>query len=678
AGECPAERRVWNVFRFTLNFLFDPISRFQCHALSLAKNKILLIPPPKVPCCLFVSSQLFLDLTTRQHNDTAARSGSPSSLPLFSPPTFPTGLQPTHQTHIFMIVANHLQPSVMLKSSPRANPGYIPYPSTDKGSKQSYGTASVSGSTVSTSEDGSQSPRNMSFAPVYVSAAATPSHNDMVAYEDFAEEYAVIDDLYEIYGDEGDNEYIDAELTFQRREAALRELYDTERQYVKRLRLLQDVFLNPLRAAIKHQANRSFLSGKIICTEAEINLIFGNLEQILNLHQSLLKGLQERFQIWGPTQIISDVFFNLHPYLKMYNVYLKNYTTAVITVERLVKTNPFKKWLESASEDPTLEGITLVKLLEYPLYRIPRYKDLIETLVRNTVPLHPDYHSLVRCMDQINAIAGEVMERISDAENQTKVLEIQNSLVNMPVPLVAPHRRFILRGDLFKVNLANASSVEPRTYFLFSDMLIFVKVKEKNIYQYKGAIDLNISSVRPMDGGAQPHCFELITKQLDFQWEAGVDMFQRGPGALHTTHVIRAGSKEEREQWITTLTIQIDAIKEQQRAKAATSGSRKSSVVSPNVGIALQAASQPRSSITIPNSSGSPLTRNSTTSTTTSSTKSQDSGEDHRRNGSTDGSLDLKQKPVKAKKLQSYSAKPAVVPADMMNFMAMGNAAMRL
>lgn len=31
---------------------------------------------------------------------------------------------------------------------------------------------------------------------------------EFVAYDDYAEEYAVIDDLYEIYGDEQDNEYI--------------------------------------------------------------------------------------------------------------------------------------------------------------------------------------------------------------------------------------------------------------------------------------------------------------------------------------------------------------------------------------------------------------------------------------------------------------------------------------
>lgn len=45
-----------------------------------------------------------------------------------------------------------------------------------------------------------------------------------------------------------------------------------------------------------------------------------------------------------------------------------------------------------------------------------------------------------------------------------------------------------------------------------------------------------------------------------------------------------------------------------------------------------------------------------------------DSGED--RKILPDGPLDLKQKP---KKIQTYSAKPAIVPADMMGFMTIGN-----
>ncbi|RUS16844.1 Dbl homology domain-containing protein, partial [Endogone sp. FLAS-F59071] len=237
-----------------------------------------------------------------------------------------------------------LPPSIWSIKSSRADSGYGGPSYSNR--KMSYGTASVaqshSGSTV-TSED-SQSPRSVAFPSVYVSAAQPMQE---FVYDDYAEEYAVIDDLYEIYGDEQDNEYIDAEFAFQRRETAIRELYHTEQAYVKGLKLLRDVFFNPLKQQVKQQANRGgFLSGKITCTDAEISLIFGNLEQILDVHDRMLKCLQERLQIWGPTQIVSDIFLHLHPDLKMYNIYLKNYMTAVVTLERLNKTAPFKKFVE--------------------------------------------------------------------------------------------------------------------------------------------------------------------------------------------------------------------------------------------------------------------------------------------------------------------------------------------
>ncbi|RUS20066.1 hypothetical protein BC937DRAFT_86452, partial [Endogone sp. FLAS-F59071] len=292
----------------------------------------------------------------------------------------------------------------------------------------------------------------------------------------------------------------------------------------------------------------------------------------------------------------------------------------------------------ASQEEPSLEGHTLVKLLQMPLHRIPQYRELLEALFQNTAPLHPDYHSLMRCVEQINLIAGEVMERIQDAENHTKVLEIQNQLVSMPMPLVVPNRRFVLRGDLFKVNASNASSVEPRTYFLFNDILVFAKIKDKNTFQYKGIIDLAITTVQPLDNNAQPHCFELVTKTIDTQSSSNNDIFNRGPTTVTTSHVC------------------MEEVKEQQKLKQMASRKPTDSTLHPGT---LSPTTQPLSRTTTQSSSGG-------------STKSIDSGEDRNKN-LPDGPLDLKQKPTKAKKIQTYSAKPAIVPAEMMGFITIGN-----
>lgn len=118
---------------------------------------------------------------------------------------------------------------------------------------------------------------------------------------------------------------IDQEIVYQRRELLIQELYQTEKDYVKNvLQALQSVYILPLRKNTK-QSSFSFLGmKKPPCTEREIFWLFGNLEELLEVHKSILNDLEERyvydcnyalfltpfyyrFSIWGPTQIMSDI-----------------------------------------------------------------------------------------------------------------------------------------------------------------------------------------------------------------------------------------------------------------------------------------------------------------------------------------------------------------------------------
>jgi hypothetical protein len=75
----------------------------------------------------------------------------------------------------------------------------------------------------------------------------------------------------------------------RKREAAVNEILATERTYVDGLRKLVKIYLLPMR---QKSANKILL--KPIATIEEISSMFGNVEQLLKLHEQLLKSLEER------------------------------------------------------------------------------------------------------------------------------------------------------------------------------------------------------------------------------------------------------------------------------------------------------------------------------------------------------------------------------------------------
>ncbi|CAH1757975.1 1539_t:CDS:2 [Entrophospora sp. SA101] len=296
------------------------------------------------------------------------------------------------------------------------------------------------------------------------------------------------------YNNQNQEEY---NVANRKREAAVKEIVTTEKTYVEGLRKLVSVFLVPLREDYQKSMSRNVLltvNKNPMATLEDITLLFGNIEQLLALHEQLLKNLEERYYNWNPKQLISGLPFN--------------------------------------------------SFISLPIQRIPRYRLLLEQLFNYTVESHPDYKSLKKCVEQISTIADEVNEKIRDAENQQRVLEIQTQVEGLPTNIIDPARRFIYKGDLFKVMPKKpSSSTKPsyvstkdvRVHFLFNDLLLFC-IEFQGKLLYKGDINLKYAMVRALeeDAADQPFCFQVIVKQND----------------ADRRHTVRATSYDEQVKWI--------------------------------------------------------------------------------------------------------------------------------
>jgi RhoGEF domain/PH domain len=277
---------------------------------------------------------------------------------------------------------------------------------------------------------------------------------------------------------------------------------------VESLQLVTSTFLVPLRES------------QLLPAEA-VRDIFNGFESILETNRMIYDGLTERLQEWDDTTTcIGDVFLRLLPFLKVYRVYTGTYSNALTRLQECQQRYPaftsyVSEW-QAADHQPSLP---INAFLIMPVQRLPRYNLLLGDLIKNTTEDHPDRGDLERALTEMEKVAKLINESVRQAEARAKVLEVQNSFVNIGgVTLVVPHRVFVKEGVLTKVC---RRTNKPRVFFLFSDCLIYAEESLTSTqatarYVLRKKIMLSNLRVKKLVDERHKHGFQVINDQKSF------------------------------------------------------------------------------------------------------------------------------------------------------------------
>ena len=248
----------------------------------------------------------------------------------------------------------------------------------------------------------------------------------------------------------------DAEME-KLRQKAIDEIINSEKSYLKQLEIVDEFFMKPLQ-------ENGHLDSQIYAS------IFGDLLGIRQVNKELLTAMEIS------TDKIGQVFLDLAPYLKFYSTYANDFKTATNLVEeQLNKNKPFRQFMERQESRPEVCK-KLNALLITPVQRIPRYKLLLDDIIKNTPRYHPDKDNLMEARTQIDAIAWYINDQIEDFEKNRTMIDIQKSLVAGLPKIIKPDRKLIKQGSLMKMNKSGGHA-QPRYVILFSDMLMYCKFK---------------------------------------------------------------------------------------------------------------------------------------------------------------------------------------------------------
>uniref|UniRef100_A0A8C0TXA6 BICD cargo adaptor 1 n=1 Tax=Canis lupus familiaris TaxID=9615 RepID=A0A8C0TXA6_CANLF len=310
------------------------------------------------------------------------------------------------------------------------------------------------------------------------------------------------------------------------------ELLLTERAYVNRLDLLDQVFY----CKLLEEANRGSFQAEMV------NKIFSNISSINAFHSKfLLPELEKRMQEWETTPRIGDILQKLAPFLKMYGEYVKGFDNAMELVKNMTERIPqFKAVVEEIQKQKICGSLTLQHHMLEPVQRIPRYEMLLKDYLRKLPPDSPDWNDAKKSLEIISTAASHSNSAIRKMENLKKLLEIYEML-GEEEDIVNPSNELIKEGQILKLAARNTSAQE-RYLFLFNNMLLYCVPRFSLVgskFTVRTRVGIDGMKIVETHNEEYPHTFQVSGKERTLE--------------------LQASSEQDKEEWIKALQETIDA-----------------------------------------------------------------------------------------------------------------------
>ncbi|KAH7924879.1 hypothetical protein BV22DRAFT_1012330 [Leucogyrophana mollusca] len=125
-----------------------------------------------------------------------------------------------------------------------------------------------------------------------------------------------------------------------------------------------------------------------------------------------------------------------------------------------------KAFLKRCRVNPRHSQLNMEGYLLLPVQRIPRYRLLLEELMRSTPPSYTFMDdALDRALSEISLLANNMNEGKRESESRRKLVQWQARIRGkFPSPLVQPHRRLIMDGPLLLTRVVRKTVVSFETF----------------------------------------------------------------------------------------------------------------------------------------------------------------------------------------------------------------------
>ncbi|ELP91100.1 Rho/RAC guanine nucleotide exchange factor, putative [Entamoeba invadens IP1] len=256
-----------------------------------------------------------------------------------------------------------------------------------------------------------------------------------------------------------------------KRDKILEEIYTTEVSYLRSLQTCQAIYYDDMTSRIPP-----------IVKQKDVEEMFLHLDDIISVSSNLVNLFESARKEGSYPHTIGNIFIQVQPYLKAYNMFVANSAYALNRATFLYTKPKYSDYLEqlrNSIEGPENGKLDLNSFLVMPVQRVPRYRMLLEDLLKHTEDSYQGKSSLKTALDDIKSLAMSINESIADEERRRALLSIKNKLPkDLRSEFVRPWRKFVMKLNV-KLNWGGKNTTP--TLFLLSDLILFGVESPKDI-----------------------------------------------------------------------------------------------------------------------------------------------------------------------------------------------------
>uniref|UniRef100_A0A8C2BD49 Phosphatidylinositol-3,4,5-trisphosphate-dependent Rac exchange factor 2 n=1 Tax=Cyprinus carpio TaxID=7962 RepID=A0A8C2BD49_CYPCA len=338
----------------------------------------------------------------------------------------------------------------------------------------------------------------------------------------------------------------DLEKQLRLRVCVLNELLKTERDYVGTLEFLS--------VSLISQSFHAFAP----------QVLFSNLEEILSVHRDFLSMVEELLQPDpNPYHEVGRCFLHFRGRFQIYDEYCGNHEKAQRLLLELNKIRTVRTLLLNCmllggrkNTEVPLEGYLVA-----PIQRICKYPLLLRELLKRTPKKHNDYLMVQESLQVMKAVCSSINEAKRQMEKLEVLEEWQSHIEGWEGSNITDScTEMLMQGVLLKISAGN---IQERIFFLFDNLLVYCKKKNRRLknsktategprYLFRGRINTEVMEVENVDDGtADYHSSGNIVNN---GWK------------IHNTaknkwFVCMAKTPEEKQEWLEAV------LKERERRK---------------------------------------------------------------------------------------------------------------
>ncbi|XP_069695880.1 protein vav isoform X6 [Periplaneta americana] len=266
--------------------------------------------------------------------------------------------------------------------------------------------------------------------------------------------------------------------SFEKRDYVIKELVETEKNYVDVLTTLHRCFMRPLNNLLR---------------EEDMKVIFGGIKELSEIHAGFHSQLRKAVTP-GSTTRLSEVFLNWREKFLIYGEYCANLTNAQALIQDVCNRNEIvNQEVIRCQQDANNGKFKLRDILSVPMQRILKYHLLLEKLISETQPNHEDYRDLERAKEAMVDVAQYINEVKRDSDTLQIMRSIQESISDWDMPEnteLKDYGRLLKDGEL-RIKAHDDHKIKVRYVFIFDQVMLMCKSMRGDQYSYRESLRLS-------------------------------------------------------------------------------------------------------------------------------------------------------------------------------------------